>query len=237
MTEQPSGEPPRARRARRDPWKTAFVLLAVAGIVVGVAWALLGARFLVVRSVSVTGLHRVSRPQVLAAAGVPMGMPLIRVDTAAIGRRVDGITQVRSAQVSVRWPDCLLIQVTERTPALAVRRDGGYDLIDGSGVVVTSVARKPARIPLLRPSSPIRGSPAVAAAAAVVHELPVWLSRRLASVTAPDPGDVRLRLIGGVTVVWGSARRGAAKTRVLAALMRTHAQFYDVSSPAVASTR
>ncbi len=225
------------RQRPRDPWKTAFVLLALGGIVAGVAWALLGSRFLVVRSVSVTGLHRVSRSQVLAAAGVQMGLPLIRVDTTAIGRRVDEIAQVKSAQVSRRWPDGVLIQVTERTPALAVRSGGGYDLIDGSGVVVATVSRRPARIPLLRRSGPIQGSPAVAAAAAVVHELPAWLSRRLASVAAPNANDVTLRLTTGVTVVWGSAGRGAVKTRVLAALMRTHAHFYDVSSPTVASTR
>ncbi len=161
-----------AQRRPLDPWKAAFVLLALAGIVAGVAWALLGSRFFVVRSVQVTGLHRVSRSQALAAAAIPLGLPLIRVDTAAVSHRVDAITQVQSARVTRNWPDGIVINITERTPALAVADGSGYDLVDRFGVVVVSAARPPQGMPLFRPSGPLRGSPAVAAAVAVLHELP-----------------------------------------------------------------
>ena len=233
---------PRAARGRQrrplDPWKATFVLLALVGIVAGAAWALLGSRFFVVRSVQVSGLHRVSRSQVLAAAGIPIGLPLVRVDTAAVSRRVDAITQVQSAHVTRSWPDGLVINVTERTPALAVADGSGYDLVDRFGVVVVSAApRRPSRMPLFRPSGPLRGNPAVAAAVAVLHELPASLSGRLTLVTAPTADDVTLHLTGGVTVIWGDFGRAAAKARVLAVLMRTHARLYDVSAPTVATTR
>jgi hypothetical protein len=71
-----------------------FFGLAAVAIVAGVAWALLGSRLLVVRSVQVTGTGpQVSRAQVLAAARVPAGLPLIRVNTAAVAQRVGGIRQ------------------------------------------------------------------------------------------------------------------------------------------------
>ena len=125
------------------------------------------------RSAACTG----SRAQVLAAAGIPIGPPLVRVDTAAVSRRVDAITQVQSAHVTRSWPDGLVINVTERTPALAVADGSGYDLVDRFGVVVVSAApRRPPRMPLFRPSGPLRGNPAVAAAVAVLHELPASLS-------------------------------------------------------------
>ncbi len=219
-----------------SPWKAGFVVLALVGIVAAVAWALVGSRFLVVRSVEVTGQHRVSRAQVLAAAGIPRGLPLIRVDTRAVARQIDAIRQVESARVSRNWPDRIVISVTERTPALAVRNGRRYDLIDRFGVVVLSAARRPKQLPLFTPSGPVRGSPAVAAAAAVTHELPAALSVRLTSVTAPAADEVTLRLTGGVTVVWGSADRAAAKEQVLRALFRTHAHYYDVSSPSIATT-
>jgi cell division protein FtsQ len=228
---------PDGARRPLNPWKAGFVLLALAGIVAAVAWALLGSRFLVVRSVTVTGLHRVSRPQVLAAAGIPLGLPLIRVNTTAVAHRIDAITQVESSRVSRNWPDGIVISVTERTPALAVRDGRRYNLIDRFGVVVVSAAQRPKQLPLFLPSGPIRGNPAVEAAAAVTRELPAALSQRLTSVTAPAPDDVRLSLTGGVTVVWGSPDRAAAKEQVLRALFRTHAHYYDVSSPAIATTR
>ena len=71
-------------------WKTVFFGLAAVAIVAGVAWALLGSRLLVVRSVQVTGTGpQVSRAQVLAAARIPAGLPLIRVNTAAVAQRVE----------------------------------------------------------------------------------------------------------------------------------------------------
>jgi cell division protein FtsQ len=236
----PGGTPGPARRPRRPlgPWRAALVLAALAGIVAGVAWALLGSRFLVVRRVEVTGLHRVSRAQALAAAGVPIGLPLIRVDTAAVSRRVDAITQVESAQVTRIWPDAIVINITERTPALAVADGSGYDLVDRFGVVVVSAAPKlPRGMPVFRPAGPLRGNPAVAAAVAVLHELPAGLSGRLRWLAAPSADDVTLHLSGGVTVIWGGPEHAAAKARALAVLMGTHARLYDVSQPAVATTR
>jgi cell division protein FtsQ len=205
--------------------------------VAGVIWALVGSRFLVVRSVEVTGMHRVTRSQVIAAAAVPPGIPLIRVGTSAVARRVEGITQVESAQVSRSWPDGIDIAVTERVPALAVRGTGGYQLVDPAGVTVVSARRRPPGLPLFVPSGPVRGNPAVTAAAAVVRRLPAQLAGRLVSVTAPAPGDVTLHLTHGVTVLWGSAGQAAAKERTLAVLMRTHARYYDVSMPGTAATR
>lgn len=228
---------PRGRQPPHDLWKAIVVLLALSAIIAVLAWALLASRFFVVRSVTVTGLHRVSRSQVLAAARIGVGLPLIRIDTAAAGRRVEAIRQVQSAQVSRSWPDGIAIHVTERTPVLAIRDGGSYDLIDGSGVVIASVSRRPAGIPGLRPNGPVRGSPTVAAAAAVSRELPAWLRERLRSITAPAVDDVTLHLTGGVTVLWGGRGGAAVKERVLAALMRTHGSFYDVRSPLVAAAR
>ena len=111
----------------------------------GVGWALLGNRVFVVRSVTVTGTHLLAPAQVIAAADVPLGTPLLSVDTGAVTRRVEAIGEVASATVTEDWPDHLAIAVTERVPAVAVRMaGGGYDLVDPTGVVVryaTSQAR------------------------------------------------------------------------------------------------
>jgi cell division protein FtsQ len=227
---------PKGQRRPLDPWKAAFILLALAGIVAGVAWALLGSRFFVVRSVRVTGLHRVSRAQVITAAAIPAGLPLIRVNDAAVGRRVDAITQVESAHVTRSWPDGIVINITERTPVIAISDAGKYDLADRFGIVVVSASQRPPRLPLFTTSGAIRGSPAVAAAVAVLHELPAPMPGRVMSITAPTADDVTLHLTGGVTVVWGSPAGAAAKQRILAVLMRTHARYYDVSAPSVATT-
>lgn len=224
---------------RKSPWRTAFFALAGVGIIAGVAWGLLGSRLLVVRSVSVSGTHLVPKSEVTGIADVPAGTPLARVDTAAVARRIESIRQVASATVSKSWPDGLTITVRERVPAVAVRMPGGgYDLVDPDGVIVRWTRGKPAALPLLRTSVPggeLRGNPGVAAASAVLGELPRWLSRSVASVTASGP--VTLRLRDGKTVVWGDAGGAGAKARELAILMRDPARYFDVSAPGTAITR
>jgi cell division protein FtsQ len=214
-------------------------------IVAGVAWALLGSRLLIVRSVQVTGAsQQVSRAQVLAAARIPAGLPLIRVNTATVAQRVEGIRQVESAQVSRNWPSTVVISVRLRTPVFAVAVNGGYALVDGYGVDVRDSARRPPGLPLLQLTAGAAGAaglsslrPVASAGAAVLRELPPRIARRVAVVSAPTPSEVSLQLANGAVIVWGDESRSAEKAKELALLMRTHARLYDVSAPDTAVTQ
>jgi cell division protein FtsQ len=256
--------PARKAGRLRTGWKAAFFALAGAAIVAGVAWALLDSRFLVVRSVQVTGTGKlVTRAQVLAAAKIPLGLPLIRVDGAAVAQRVEQLRQVQSAQVSKDWPDTVVISVRVRTPVFAVASRGGYAVIDRFGVAMRTVRRRPARLPLLTvarpgaaitpaapattaPAAPpatgppvrsLRGSPAVSAAAAVLGELPPRIARQVRAVTAAGASNVSVRLADGVVIVWGDTGRARVKAKELRLLMRSHARLYDVSGAGTAVTR
>jgi cell division protein FtsQ len=226
-------------------WKTVFFGLVAVAIVAGVAWALLGSRLLVVRSVQVSGTGpQASRAQVLAAARIPAGLPLIRVNTAAVAQRVGGIQQVQSAQVSRNWPSTVVISVRLRTPVFAVAARGGYALVDAYGVDVRDSARRPPRLPLLQLTAGTGGAaglsslrPVARAGAAVLRELPPRIARRVRIVSAPTPSEVSLQLANGAVIVWGDTSRSAEKARELALLMRTHARRYDVSAPGTAVTQ
>jgi cell division protein FtsQ len=240
----PPGRPAPARG--RSPWRTAFFGVAAAALVAGIAWALLGSKLLVVRSVVVSGTDVVPVSQVRAVAAIPVGVPMIRVDTGAAASRVEAITQVQSAQVTKSWPDRIVITVRERTPVLAVAMPesasgpGGFSLIDASGIVVRSVRVKPAGMPAYGTTIPpgtLRGSPSVAAAVAVLQEVPAPIARSVAAVIASSPENVTLKLSDGVTIVWGSTARASAKAAELSALMRTHARYYDISAFGTAVTR
>ena len=221
-------------------WRAAFFVLAGVGILGAIAWALLGSRFLVVRAITVTGTHLVSPAQVIAAAHVPAGTPLIRVDPAQVAARVEAITQVASAQVSKHWPDGLAITVRERVPVMSVRTaDGQYDLVDHDGVIVRYVATRPATMPVLQttvPGAELRGNPGVATVAEVLTGLPPWLSRQVSSVAVSGP-TVTLYLTGSRTVVWGSPERAVVKAHELAILMRDPSRYFDVSAPGTVVTR
>ena len=112
--------------------------------------------------------------------------------------------------------------------------------VDPDGVTVLWAAHRPSRLPLYVLTTGVIGSlsgdPDVAAAAAVLAELPAQLRHSLASITAPSPDQVTLNLSNGVTVLWGSVSDASAKAKELALLMRTHARYYDVSAPGTVMT-
>ena len=211
----------------------------LAVVIVGVAgWALLGPSVLVVRHVRVTGGGPlVSAAAVRGAAGITLGTPLARLNTAAAARRVDRLPAVLSARVTRSLPDTVVISVRPRSPALAVPAGRGYALIDPYGVTVSSATAVPVGLPVLTNPPPVlRGNPAVRAAGLVVDELPTQLRDQVRSVSVAATG-VTLRLAGGITVIWGGPSQAAQKAAELVLLLGTHARFYDVSDPATAVTQ
>jgi len=241
----PGAPVPRVRRRPRSRWRAAFFVLAGLAIVAGSGWALLGNRVLVVRSVTVTGTHLLLPGQVIVAADVPQGTPLLRVDAGAVTRRVEAIPQVAYATVTKDWPDRLVIAVTERVPVMAVRMaGGGYDLVDQTGVIVRWAKVQPAALPLLQTSLPgaaLRGSAEVAAAAGVLAELSPGLAGQVTAVQATPVAQgteqVTLDLRDGKTVQWGSPGDAAQKNRELAILLPGGAHQIDVSVPGSVVTR
>jgi cell division protein FtsQ len=230
------------RWRRSPPWRAAFFALAGAAIIAGAGWALLGDRVFVVRSVAVTGTHLVSTAQVIAAADVPVGTPLMRVNPGAVTRRVETIPQVASVTVAENWPDHLTIAIIERVPVLAVRvPDGGYALLDPSGVLVRSAKTRPAGLPLFATSlhaEALRGDPGLACAAAVLTELTPALASTVTTVTVSAASQqVTLIMDGGRTVVWGAPGNAADKDRELEILLTGHVRYLDVAAPGTAVER
>jgi cell division protein FtsQ len=241
---RPEPGPSRPRSAARYRHRRLVVLIVVAAMAIAgaAAWALLGSGLFAVRSVEVTGTRLVPESEVLAVADVRPGTPLIQVNAGQVAARILAIRQVLGVQVTTSWPNRVVIAVRERTAALAVALPGGgFDLIDADGVVVRQARTRTASMPLFATgtaASALPGDPDVAAAAAVLGELPASVRSTVTSLTAPGPDQVTLQLRSGVTVVWGGADDAAAKAAELAVLMATHARYYDVSSPdsAVTST-
>jgi len=243
-----------ADQRHRGPWKAVLFAAAAVAIVAAAVWGLLGSSLLVVRTVTVRTVAApgspvvssaaapsavVPRAEVLRAARVEPGTPLARVNTAAVARRVERITQVQSATVARQWPDALVITIRTRTPELAVPSGRGFALIDKFGVVVRQVASRPAGMVVLYSAPPaptLRGSPAVRAAVTVLQQLPPRIRRLVRWVAAPSADAVTLHLRGGARVLWGGTGRPSEKAAELTILMRSKAQSYDLSDPATAVT-
>lgn len=224
------------QRRRGRSWILGLVLVVL--LAGGWTYVIYGSTVFAADHVTVTGTHRLSAAQVRAAAAVPTGTPLARVDLDAVQSRVAGLAQVAAVTASREWPDTVHIAVREREPVAAVHRNGSWWLVDHTAVVVARSSKRP-DLPVLDVANPEPGDAAARSALAVVVALPRALLHQVRRVSAASPDSVRLRLTKRVVVVWGNADRSDRKAKVFTALRKAqpHGRVYDVSSPDVATVR
>jgi cell division protein FtsQ len=197
------------------------------------AWVLLGSSMLSVRRVDVTGSTLVSPDQVRAVAAVPLGTPLARVDTAAVGARVKALPSVAGVDVRRSWPSTLVIAVTERQPLAVVASGQRFVELDASGVAFASVPARPSGLPLLVVAAPGPADPATRAGLTVIAALTPPLRAVVKQVVADSPTSIQLDLTDGRLIVWGDASQSVKKAQVATALLGRASTRIDVSAPDV----
>lgn len=182
------------------------------------------------RSVDVRGTGVVTRDEVLAAAQVTIGTPLLQIDTDAVADRVAGIRRVATARVQRGYPSTLRIIIVERIPLAVKDFPDGPHLFDRDGVDFAT-APPPPGLPYLDVDNPGPADPPTEAALEVMTALPPDVLAQVGRVAAPSVASVTLTLADGRTVVWGTTDRTDEKADKLAALLTQPGRVYDVSSP------
>jgi cell division protein FtsQ len=204
----------------------AAVVLAVVG-----TWLVAFSSVFGVRTVEVRGIHVLTADQVRTAADIGNGTPLVRLDTAAITRRVEQLSEVESAQVSTSFPSTVVILVEERIAVGFVRRGTHVRLVDHTGAEFRTVDEPPAGLPhFVLPTGDEQRSTA-AAVAAVAASLPASLAGQVRSIQALNATRITLVLTRQRLVQWGSAERTADKAVLLPALLRRSVGYVDLTDP------
>ncbi|MFF4254669.1 cell division protein FtsQ/DivIB [Streptomyces sp. NPDC001663] len=244
--QQESSGPPPARRLRLLRPRT-IIILAVVLVLLGAGsvWLLYGSQWLRVERVSVSGTRVLTPAQVREAAEVPVGAPLISVDTGVIETRLRAkLPRIDTVDVVRSWPHGIGLKVVERTPVLIVQKGGNFVEVDDEGVRFATVSRAPKGVPALELALSASGSSAatlrrfdedrlVREAVRVAGAVPDAVARDTRTVKVRSYDDISLELGDGRTVLWGSGERGALKARTLTALMKAapDARYFDVSVP------
>lgn len=222
-----------ARRWLR--WKPVVALVALVALAVAGVYTVYFSDALAVDGVEVTGNSRLSDEQVLAAADVPVGEPLARVDIDAIRSRVGSLADVASVDVSRAWPHEVLVTVEERTPVALLEIAGSLRGLDATGVVFGTFKPAPPGLPRVRTTSSTSAD-ALREVAEVVSALPEDLAATVDHVEVETVDRITLVLRDERVVRWGSAAQSEEKAEVLAALLGQDAREYDVSVPGTPTT-
>lgn len=205
-----------------------LVLLTVITVVLGLV--LYFTPLMSARSLVVIGTGVVPTEEVVAAAAIQMGTPLLQIDTDEVADRVAGIRRVASARVQREYPSAVRITVIERIPLVVKDFPDGPHLFDRDGVDFVT-APPPPGLPYLDVDNPGPTDPPTKAALEVMTSLRPEVVAQVGRVAAPSVASITLTLIDGRTVVWGTTDRTEEKSEKLAALLTQPGRVYDVSSP------
>lgn len=206
-------------------WTVALVVLFV-----GLGLLLYFTPIMAARNVVITGVGAVSQEEVIAAAAVKQGTPLLQVNTDDVAERVATIRRVATARVQREYPSTLRITVVERAPVVVKDSPDGPHLFDRDGVDFAT-GPPPLNLPYLETDNPGPNDPPTKAALEVMTALPPEVAGQVARVSAPSVASITLTLVDGREVVWGTTDRTDEKAQKLAALLTQPGQTYDVSSP------
>lgn len=208
-----------ARRRRATRWGVAAAVLAVLG---ALGWVVFFSPVLAVDRVEVTGTRHVSAAEVQERLEPVYGVPLSRVGAGRVDELVGGLPGVAEVQTVPRLPTGLEVVVREHETR--ARRDGddGVQLLLADGTVLTGVPEERLEgedLPAFSEELAQRAQEERAEVAEVLAALPESVADRVETADSRGPGQVRLALEGGVTLVWGDAQDAGLKGSVAEAFL------------------
>jgi cell division protein FtsQ len=209
-----------------------MVLATVVLVVIGVGLGLIlyFTPAMAARNIVVAGTGTVTREEVLDAAQVRPGTPLLQINTNQVADRIAAIRRVASARVQRQYPSALRITIVERIAVVVKDFPDGPHLFDRDGVDFATDPPPPA-LPYIEVENPGPTDPATIAALKVLTALRPEVAGQVGRIAAPSVSSITLTLSDGRVVIWGTTDRADEKAEKLAALLTQPGRTYDVSSP------
>lgn len=208
------------------------LLVALAGFLV---WLFLLSTTFSADETVVEGEQLLTSDAIKEAAAVPKNVPLARLNTGAIRERVEELPEVRSADVSVDYPNAVRIQVRERVAIYQLAKGEAFAWVDAEGVEFRTGQARSNTLPevkLSRDGARIRRD-----VATVATHIPEAAKKQVTLIRAKSVDRIEVSLEDRRSIVWGSADESELKSEVLEALLSVDAKVYDVSAPTHPTTK
>lgn len=186
-----------------------------------------------VRDVQLRGAQAVNVDELQQSLARFQGVPLALVTDQDVHRAIEAFPLVQRYSIERIPPHTLIVTIEERMAAVALEREGGFDLLDPAGVLLGRVPERPAGVPLGSAELTDTSSPAFAAATGVVRDVPEDIRLQLNTVSASNAQNVTFTLTDGTEVLWGESKDTQRKAVVLRSLMASvgPVSMIDVSAP------
>ena len=186
-----------------------------------------------VRDVQLRGAQGVNVEELQQSLSRFQGVPLALVSDQDVHRAIEAFPLVQRYSIERIPPHTLIVTIEERVAAVALEREGGFDLLDPAGVLLGRVPERPVGVPLGSAELTDTSSPAFAAATGVVRDMPDDIRALLSEVRASNAQNVTFTLSDGTEVLWGESKETQRKSVVLRSLLASigPVSMIDLSAP------
>ncbi len=170
--------------------------------------------FFPIREMTVLGAHHVPVAEVIARSELRVGDSLFGVPAEEVAGRLMRHPRIASAEVGVGYAGQVVIQITERTPYAALTVNGGYLLLDRTGLAIDH-QDGPGGLPIIRveglklPWAQLGtriASMEVAYALAALQMLPEGIARNDVLLRVQAGGDLSMVTADRLTILLGQPR-------------------------------
>ncbi|MCY3967165.1 MAG: FtsQ-type POTRA domain-containing protein [bacterium] len=207
----------RARRRLRI-----WILLGVVGLLVALAWGFTQSPFLDVDEVVVIGAQRTGSQNVLDAAGIEVGTPLLGLDLDGPRRSVAALPWVHRVRSNRTWGGKITLDVVEREAVAQAYTGDFWVLVDVKGRVLQEGNRQQ-KLPVVQVASVPEPGGWLASSAAPLLEVSEALmplaGRHSLGAISWQNAQVVVGLEGDRQALWGSADSSQAKAVALATFL------------------
>ena len=244
--ERPQPERPRGRdKAAGGPRPVRIALLG--GLLVlslaALLWTYTGTGVLNVKHVEVRGASALGEEYLRALSGITPETHLLKMDVKAVEKALLSEPCLAAVEVRRRFPDTVVLEVSERRPSGVIVQNGRFLLVDQGGVVLASVEEMPPglveirdlQLPLLLPGNKVSGLD-FAMVTSLLGSLPAPLRERTQVVGLRHAHGLYLEA-NGALVIYGEAddlsRKNAVTLMALGVLLPRYGavEYIDVSLP------
>ena len=137
------------RRLRSD--RIRFKLLGVLGVFTLLAmggWGYIKlapavSAWTTIQQITVLGLDRIRREEVVELLSIPPDMSLLSLNTGPVIERLERHPWISAASVERVFPDTLAVRVTERKPVAILQSGEGAHLLDNEGYLLSAIPTHP----------------------------------------------------------------------------------------------
>ena len=226
------------RKHRRRIWVRRVLIMLVAAALIGVLiWLFFfSAVFRVsMDRVTVSGAEGTSIIQEIDVNKVleaHAGELLITLPKQEIVAELEQIPEVEQAQVNIKFPRSLAVQLTAQQPYVCWGEPENCVVLARDGAALRVPAATRGGLPTLTVAdSSLKTAQFMAPITAVRDSLDTAVTAQISGYSLSESGQVGFTLRNGGTVNWGTASDGEMKLQVLKVLLTEKHSLYDVSIP------